>query len=92
MVVDEAMRLYPPAWAFSRQALGDDTLGGFHLPSGLAGLVIPYVLHRLPQYWKDPDAFEPERFSPEQSADRPEVCLYTGSAPDRGNASAISSR
>lgn len=71
MVVDEAMRLYPPAWGFSRQARGDDTLGGFHLPSGWLAFVIPYVLHRLPQYWKNPDTFEPERFSPEQSADRP---------------------
>ena len=41
MVIDEAMRLYPPAWGFSRQALADDTLGGFHLPRGWLAFVIP---------------------------------------------------
>jgi cytochrome P450 len=71
MVIDEAMRLYPPAWGFSRQALADDRLGGFLLPRGWLAFVIPYVLHRLPAFWTDPDAFDPERFSPERSADRP---------------------
>ena len=71
MVIDEAMRLYPPAWGFSRQALSDDELGGFHLPRGWLAFVIPYVLHRLPAFWPDPDAFDPERFLPERSADRP---------------------
>jgi cytochrome P450 len=82
MVVDEAMRLYPPAWGFSRQALANDTLGGFHLPCGWLAFVIPYVLHRLPAYWKDPETFEPERFSPERSADRPKfVYLPFGAGP-----------
>ena len=71
MVVDESMRLYPPAWGFSRQAMADDSLSGFHLPRGWLAFVIPYVLHRLPAFWKDPETFDPERFSPERSADRP---------------------
>jgi cytochrome P450 len=71
MVVDEALRLYPPAWGFSRQAMGDDQLGGFHLSRGWMAFVIPYVLHRLPAYWLDPEAFDPERFLPERTADRP---------------------
>jgi cytochrome P450 len=71
MVIDEAMRLYPPAWGFSRQAMGDDQLGGFHLPRGWMAFVIPYVQHRLPAYWHDPEAFDPERFLPERAADRP---------------------
>ncbi len=71
MVIDEAMRLYPPAWGFSRQALADDELGGFPLPRGWLAFVVPYVLHRLPAFWDDPDAFDPERFLPERSADRP---------------------
>ena len=62
MVIDEAMRLYPPAWGFSRQALSDDQLGGYHLPRGWLAFVIPYVLHRLPAFWKDPEAFDPDRF------------------------------
>jgi len=71
MVIDEAMRLYPPAWGFSRQALDDDRLGGFHLPRGWIAFIIPFVLHRVPSLWKDPETFDPTRFSPEQSADRP---------------------
>jgi cytochrome P450 len=82
MVVDEAMRLYPPAWGFSRQALNDDTLGGYHLRRGWLAFVVPYVLHRLPAYWKDPDTFDPERFSPERSADRPKfVYVPFGAGP-----------
>ena len=73
MVIDEAMRLYPPAWAFSRQALADDKLGGFHLPRGWLALVVPFVLHRLSAYWRDPEVFDPERFSTEQIADAPQV-------------------
>ncbi len=71
MVIDEALRLYPPAWGFSRQAMADDELGGFPLPRGWLAFVIPYVLHRLPAFWPDPDAFDPERFLPERAADRP---------------------
>ena len=71
MVVDEAMRLYPPAWGFSRQALGDDELGGYHLPRGWMAFVVPFVLHRLPSLWDEPDEFDPDRFSPERSMARP---------------------
>ena len=82
MVIDESMRLYPPAWGFSRQALSDDELGGFHLPRGWLAFVIPYVLHRLPAYWQDPDAFDPERFLPERSVDRPKFAyLPFGAGP-----------
>jgi cytochrome P450 len=82
MVIDESMRLYPPAWGFSRQALGDDELGGFQLPRGWLAFVIPYVLHRLPAYWNDPDRFDPERFSPARSADRPRfVYIPFGAGP-----------
>jgi cytochrome P450 len=71
MIIDESMRLYPPAWGFSRQALADDQLGGFHLPRGWLAFVVPYVLHRLPGYWPNPDAFDPDRFLPERVAERP---------------------
>jgi cytochrome P450 len=82
MVIDEAMRLYPPAWGFSRQALADDELGGFHLPRGWLAFVVPYVLHRLPAHWQDPEAFDPERFLPERSADRSKfVYLPFGAGP-----------
>jgi cytochrome P450 len=82
MVIDETMRLYPPAWGFSRQAMGDDRLGGYRLPKGWMAFVIPYVLHRLPAYWPNPDAFDPDRFSPERSVDRPKfVYVPFGAGP-----------
>jgi cytochrome P450 len=82
MVIDEALRLYPPAWGFSRQAMADDELGGFPLPRGWLAFVIPYVLHRLPAFWAEPDAFDPERFSPERSAERPKfVYVPFGAGP-----------
>jgi cytochrome P450 len=84
MVVDESMRMYPPAWGFSRQAMADDTLGGFRLPRGWLAFVIPYVMHRLPAYWRDPDVFDPERFLPERSADRPKFAFIPfGAGPRR---------
>jgi cytochrome P450 len=82
MVIEEAMRLYPPAWGFSRQAMADDRLGDFHLPRGWLVFVIPYVLHRLPTFWQNPEAFDPQRFAPEQSAQRPKfVYLPFGAGP-----------
>jgi len=82
MVIEEAMRLYPPAWGFSRQALGPDTIGGYHLPKGWLVFVIPAVMHRLPAYWADPDRFDPLRFTPEQTAARPKfVYLPFGAGP-----------
>jgi cytochrome P450 len=82
MVIDEAMRLYPPAWGFSREAIGDDEVGGYRVPRGWLVFVIPYVLHRLPAFWDDPDAFDPERFTPERIAERPKfIYLPFGAGP-----------
>jgi cytochrome P450 len=82
MVLDETMRLYPPAWGISRQALADDEVGGFHLPRGWLVFVVPYVLHRLPAYWPDPEVFDPERFRPDATAERPKfVYLPFGAGP-----------
>ncbi|HET9831647.1 MAG TPA: cytochrome P450 [Vicinamibacterales bacterium] len=84
MVADEAMRLYPPAWGFSRQAMSEDTLAGFKLPKGWLAFVIPWVLHRHPRYWNEPERFDPERFSPERSAERSKwVYLPFGAGPRR---------
>ena len=82
MVVDEALRLYPPAWAISRQALADDQVSGYDVPRGFMVFVAPWVLHRLPALWDDPDRFNPDRFTPERSADRPKFAyLPFGAGP-----------
>ncbi|MEV0001786.1 cytochrome P450 [Micromonospora sp. NPDC050980] len=71
MVVEEAMRLYPPVWILTREVIADDEVGGFHVPAGADLLICPYTLHRNPRLWADPDRFDPERFNPERSGDRP---------------------
>ncbi len=82
MVVDEALRLYPPAWIFSRQALADDQVSGYHVPRGWIVFVVPWVLHRLPALWDAPERFDPDRFSPEKSANRPKFAyLPFGAGP-----------
>lgn len=63
-VLQEALRLYPPGWLFTRRALGDDTLGGFHVPAGTDVFICPYLLHRQAVHWPDPEAFDPLRFEP----------------------------
>ena len=76
------MRLYPPAWGFSRQALAADEIGGYHLPPGWLVFVVPYVMHRHPAYWDEPERFDPTRFTPERAAARPKfVYLPFGAGP-----------
>lgn len=62
MVVEESMRLYPPAWVIEREALDDDVILGHHVPKGATVGVFPYTMHRHPAYWSDPERFDPTRF------------------------------
>ncbi len=61
-VVDEALRLYPPAWAISRRSTHDDILGGIAVPAGTLAIISPWIVHRRSESWDDPLAFRPERF------------------------------
>lgn len=61
-VVDETLRLYPPAWVVEREAITDDTVSGKTIPKGGTVGISPYILHRNPKYWQDPESFMPERF------------------------------
>jgi cytochrome P450 len=70
-VVDEALRMYPPGWLLSRRNIAADTLSGFEVPPGTDVLLCPYLLHRHPRYWKEADAFRPERFDAAHEAERP---------------------
>ncbi len=63
-VIDETMRLYPPAPTFLRRALGPDEICGRKIPADTGVSISPYVLHRHKLLWDDPDAFRPERFLP----------------------------
>lgn len=61
-VLMESMRLYPPAWILSREAVAADRLGGTEIPAGAAVSVSPYAMHRLKRLWERPEEFLPERF------------------------------
>jgi cytochrome P450 len=62
-VVDEALRLYPPAWVITRRALDDDVVDGLAVPAGTLVLLSPWLLHRRPGSWPDPLRFDPDRFA-----------------------------
>jgi cytochrome P450 len=65
-VIEESLRLYPPVYSMTRDAAADDEVSGHHIDHG-DNVVIPiHALHRMPEYWDDPDAFCPERFAPDK--------------------------
>jgi cytochrome P450 len=69
-LLQESMRLCPPVPLFVRDALADDELGDYRIPAGAMIAICPYLAHRHPDYWEDPECFDPDRFLPERSADR----------------------
>lgn len=67
MIVKEVLRLYPPAWMILRQAAGGVELGGHRVQKGEMVMIAPYVVHRDPRYYDEPERFRPERFAPDAS-------------------------
>jgi cytochrome P450 len=70
MVIEEAMRLYPPAHTLSRVARVDDEVLGHRIRKGEQILIVPWLVHRHAKLWKEPLRFDPERFAPEHTARR----------------------
>lgn len=70
-VFKETMRLYPSAAGIVREALHDIEIGGYLVPKGSTVIVSPYILHRAPVYFPDPETFDPERFAPEREKQLP---------------------
>lgn len=62
-IADEALRLYPPVWLFSRKALGEDQLGGHRIAPGSDIFLSPWLMQRDPEHWPQPSQFRPERFA-----------------------------
>lgn len=75
-VVEEAMRLYPPVWGIGRQAVEPDEIRGVQLPAGALVNLSPWVTHRHPAFWWDPERFDPDRFLPPAAQDRPRFAYF----------------
>jgi cytochrome P450 len=70
-VIEETLRLYPPAFGVNRQSIAEDTFGDYRVPANASITLMLYNAHHDPRFWTEPDRFDPARFSPERSADRP---------------------
>ena len=64
-VIEEALRLYPPVWLYSRKAIANDVVAGLDIPAGSDIFISPYFLHRNTRYWPDPERVDPDRFTEE---------------------------
>ena len=62
-VVEEVLRIYPPVWLFTRKALAQDEINGIMIAPATDIFISPYFMHRHPDYWPQPDKFDPMRFS-----------------------------
>lgn len=67
-VIKEVLRLYPPAPFYPRDVVEPDRLGPFEVPAGTAVVLSPYYTHRHPQFWDEPEAFNPDRWAPEHAS------------------------
>ena len=82
-VILESMRIYPPGWVFARTPLADDVIAGYHIPAKSLVVISPYVTHRLPDIWANPETFDADRFLPERIRERPRFAYYPFSAGPR---------
>lgn len=70
MVIDEALRIYPPAWQIMRRSCKEDIIDGYHIPANTTFFWTQYTVHRHPDFWENPEQFNPERFLPAKVAGR----------------------
>ncbi|MFD4371364.1 cytochrome P450 [Streptomyces sp. NPDC059202] len=75
-VLKEAMRLYPAAPVTGRRAVAASEVDGHVIPAGADVMLAPWVTHRHPRYWPDPERFDPDRFTPEAEATRPRYAYF----------------
>ncbi|MFC8272792.1 cytochrome P450 [Streptomyces sp. NPDC057271] len=75
-VLKEAMRLFPAGPVIGRRAVAATEIDGHTIPAGADVVVAPWVTHRHPAYWEDPERFDPDRFTPEAEASRPRYAWF----------------
>lgn len=84
MVFQESMRLTPSIWAIERHAKEEDVVGPYRIPAHATVVASPYVMHRDPRYWRNPEEFDPLRFLPEEEKKRPQYAYFPfGGGPRR---------
>jgi len=76
MLVNEVLRLYPTTWSLLRDAINDDEIDGFQIPSGSMVIIDTFLTQRLDSFWPEPNRFDPERFLPDHSAGRPRFAYF----------------
>jgi len=76
MVFAESMRLYPPIWLMTRRAVRDVKISDLVIRNGSYVHLSPFVMHRDPRYFPDPERFDPERWTPEAAATRPKFSYF----------------
>ena len=76
MVVEESMRLFPPAWIVGRTALGADVIGGYAIPKGSIVAASPFLVHRHPAFWPNPEGFDPGRLDADVAAKRHKYAYF----------------
>jgi cytochrome P450 len=75
-VVKEVLRLYPAAPFYVRDAIGPGTIGRFDVPAGASIMLSPYYTHRHPQFWENPELFDPDRWTQERDAARHDYAYH----------------
>jgi len=76
MVLAEAMRLYPPAWAIGRRAIHEYEVNGYRIPPRSIILMSPFIMHHDERYYPDPNRFDPDRWTPEAREARPRFSYF----------------
>ncbi|PAX52870.1 cytochrome P450 [Brunnivagina elsteri] len=75
-VFEETLRLYPPAWALPRVSLEDDEMEGYFIPKGTIVTLAKFITHRHPEFWENPDEFNPDNFLSEKVNQRPKFAYF----------------
>lgn len=75
-IFQEALRLYPPVWGFSRRAVEDDVINRYPIPAGARIMLSPYVTQHSSHYWTDSERFDPTRFLPERREEQAQFAHF----------------